>query len=480
MNQANLIKPLKIKHTSNKPNNQLQVAQTIVDAQYSATTYIYQLPKGTKLIHTIDPKTADTIIRAFFKAGALYEEQHGVPSGTSHFLEHIIGGNPNSKFKTKSAIDNYVYGDASRPSIINNAWTSRFLHGYWAYTNSQGESRLADYMKYKLIYPIENIGKYIEKERKIILAERGEHPKISEDWYRQLLSFLFNGSTRYSGYVLGEIESIKAITKEDIEKYYTKALIQPKLAFSLQSPTASINPQLLNALNSIESEYATTHSNGTYDIEESFENSYQIDYFRDKKADSVSFFLFFFEKESLHIDYAKRAKNYLLQNLLSKLIFDILREKLGYIYSSRMITDSSLTQTYDLIGMNLKCTLGNLTKALDQLYKIVFIEAQKFLISKNGVRWLNDIISSYLFPNTYEFDRSYAFIKASTLLHGHEIADFEKEKKSVAETTTDDIIIEMQRIFKIPMRVFITSDLDEKTVIQAYKKSHLHNHFSQL
>ncbi|MDQ6986136.1 MAG: hypothetical protein Q9M91_07360 [Candidatus Dojkabacteria bacterium] len=126
---------------------------------------IYQLDNKVKLIHSENPNTLDFDFSIIIKGGSYYERQVGVPQGTAHLLEHIIAANPNNLFKTRSEIDNFTYGTRTRPSIDHNASTSREYIYIYAHSNFKAWKEVIDFNFARVNYPLDNIEKFIEKER---------------------------------------------------------------------------------------------------------------------------------------------------------------------------------------------------------------------------------------------------------------------------------------------------------------------------
>lgn len=448
----------------------IQHNRIIEDQEYGANTKFYTLPSGTSFVHTIDPKTTDSSFYSIFKAGALHEKKLGVETGTAHFLEHMISSNPNSRFKSKIAIDNFAYGTVKHPRIMYNAWTSRFVQSHYGYTNNEGENRIAQFFKASLLYPEQNFEKYIEKERKIIRAERAGKLKPEESVDLAFLRFIFDNTTEYSNYLLGEDENILNITTEMLTKFYKHAFTSDRTAIALQTATDEIHKDMIDALYAIDDHLGKHKNSFNHEINEKFINKEKVTHFQDKRAQGVSMDIVYFDlSKAEKIDYRLVARNYLVRSLINKVSFDYLREKRGLVYSAEAFNASGLSVKYDVVGFSASCSLENYDKLISETKRLFEKEIPKFARSAQGKRWYQDVVSRYIYPNTYEFNREYAFGKAYAQLHNYEISEFEKRKQAIVNTTIDDVLSEYEKMLKIPKATFVSSDQESEKMIGMLK-----------
>ncbi|GAB4160193.1 MAG: hypothetical protein Fur003_3850 [Candidatus Dojkabacteria bacterium] len=446
----------------------------IEDTQYGATTFLYQLPSGLKLVHTLDPKTVDTNINVLYKAGSLYEPLLDVPNGTAHLLEHLLC-NPNKVFKTKRTQDSFRFGDKKKPTLRTNASTSRFTQSIWGFTNYEGELRLAKYLAAQIDNSLENIVKDLEKERKIVIAERNRYAKRTESTGLQYLEFIFKKDKSYSSHVLGEVEEISQINNDSIKKAWDR-LISPNRAILTVQTHRELTTAFKKALLHIDQAINSSELSTLPDIKENFTNEYRYHHHKDTQAQGVYIEFNIFNEYDKVINYKKRAVNYLTRVLLDKVVEDEMREKRGLVYSSRGINDGGYTIHYNIVGYSFECSHDDLLTAINEFNKIMNSKAEKFINSKAGAKWLESKISDYIFPNTLEYNRNYAYELGFDILHEHELFDFEKLKEAAVKVQKDEIIANLKALYTTPMHVFMVSDKEKEKMIGLYEKSDFHKH----
>ena len=199
---------------------------TFTDSLTKIHHTIYQLDNGIKILHAKSPSSIEYVITVIVKAGSVFENINNVPHGTAHFLEHIVTGNPNKLLKSKFEIDEFESGTKEDPEIYSNAFTSaKYIH-FYSYGNEDGLKRINQRIKSIVDYPLENIPKYIEKERKVILAEQSHMNKEEFDRNLQFSKFIYNNQNNgFTHPLIGRKEDIKTITTQNIETFFTSLLL---------------------------------------------------------------------------------------------------------------------------------------------------------------------------------------------------------------------------------------------------------------
>ncbi|HRI05785.1 MAG TPA: insulinase family protein [Candidatus Dojkabacteria bacterium] len=460
----------------------MKILKTWKDERYGAQNTIYKLPNGTKLFHSIDPKTVDSTFTIYTKGGGLYENSIGTTNGTAHFLEHVLATNPNRHFKTRKQIEAYEFGTRAYPKIHSNAWTSRFGIAFHASTHYKGEYRAIKRVFSMLDSDPDTFGKYIEKERKIILAELGQKDKPEKNAFLNYLDFVFGHLTEdYRKYVLGTEEDIKKISEEDLKTHYERIMSQDSVILALQSPS-EISPKSRKIIDNIDKFFAARKNPPLQPIpNEDMQNQFKYKHFRDEKAANISIEIDTFSPNTLKQDYRGRALRVFSFEMIHYILFQELREKKGYIYSSNPFYVNSLLNAYSLKGTYFSTNIENFKKAVDEYQKIVSKRVHTFAKSKLGIKWLESQISGVIYPSTSEYNDDYASTHASKYLDGYELSDFEKFKKAVMSIKVEDILSYIQdEILNKPSVIWITSDREDQEIERIFKQTLLYKHQSSL
>jgi predicted Zn-dependent peptidase len=172
------------------------------------------LDNGLKIfLCPLDRHTVHARITTFFGGSTLEFEQNGqdikVPAGIAHFLEHEM-------FEKKDGVDPVVLYENNGAS--GNAFTSPYITSYHFTRVSHFYDNLNILLKsiHEPYFTDENV----LKEQGIILQEKKQ--SLDNPSYivyeRSLLNLLYNLDFKNS--VLGTLDDIKSITKEDLYKCY--------------------------------------------------------------------------------------------------------------------------------------------------------------------------------------------------------------------------------------------------------------------
>lgn len=149
---------------------------------------------------------------SYYKVGGKYEKKG--TTGASHFLEHMMF--KGAKKYGPGAFDRLVEGNGGQ----NNAFTSNDLTVYYETLPSEHFNIIADLeadrMANLLLDP-----ESFEKERLVVLEERRMRYENSDrgKLYLSMMKEVFRG-TPYGKSVIGEAEDLKALTRDDVQKYF--------------------------------------------------------------------------------------------------------------------------------------------------------------------------------------------------------------------------------------------------------------------
>jgi predicted Zn-dependent peptidase len=446
--------------------------------KYNNITYkTYELENGIKLLHLDNPATIDFDFSIIFKAGTSFEMKEGVPKGTSHFLEHILL-NPNSTFKTKAEVDRFEQGTKDRPAIYSNGYTTRKNIFFTCHSNEQGHMRVLERLESILEFPKRKFSNMIEKEKGIILAEKSRKPKREKDSYLMSLEFLFKDIQDEFAYdVLGEMEDIKSIGIDDLEKLFKNRFVTGNCVFTVQS-NGELRKSVQNKLEEISKKIPNTRISKHREVV--LENKWRVGTFTDEKANGVSIDFIYFNRSEKKIDYKQYGIEYIAGRLFDWLAFDILREKMSLIYDFSVYRIANLSYDYDLNGFRFTTEKEKVSKMLEELYTLLYKTSFLFLKSKRGKEWFDDVISTYIFPRTPKFNEELAENAVTGLLEDGEIFNTNTAVREAKKITREDIKKHITNRLNIPPHIWIESDMSKRKMIEVIEKSPFAKQFNRV
>ena len=440
------------------------------DKRNNITNFLYETSNGVKLLSAVNPTTTDIHISTVFRAGSCFEPLIGVPTGTAHFLEHLLC-KPNRVFKTKRAIDEFEYGDRQHPGLNVNAATSKKYIYVTGYTNERGGDRLRKRLKTVLLYPSSLFKKYIEEEREIILAELVREPKPEKDRLLSSDEFSFGRFLpHFTHRILGSYEDVKRVTVADLEKFHKAMIGSQHVIFSCQTKTELSDEEL---------EWFESVAVSLRDLEkpflppkESIENFYGTCAFTDDHDEGMFFSIRIFSPVRKKVDYRKEVLFELTGDLLNKISFDILREEKGLIYGFELFSKRALSFTYEMHGFTFTTEVEKAAEGLEAVYDLLYKRMVLFLKSKKAEKWFESAVSIYLFPHTKSYDPEYAEGRVVEIIEGNEIYLFGKSVPVAKKVTLADLLDYVKKeLIAVPPHVWVTSPLSKARMENLLHKS---------
>jgi predicted Zn-dependent peptidase len=181
--------------------------------------HTHTLANGLQIIGETNPAALCAAVAFWVRTGARDETPQ--VSGVSHFLEHMV-------FKGTPKRDAFtVNRDFSRIGADNNAFTSEentvFHAAFLPEFLPEAVDVLADIMRPSLR------GEDFDTEKKVILDEIVRY-EVQPGWatYDNARRLYFGGHPLGNS-VLGSTESIKALTRDQMEAYYRKRYVAPNI-----------------------------------------------------------------------------------------------------------------------------------------------------------------------------------------------------------------------------------------------------------
>ena len=444
--------------------------------KYNNITYkVYQTNNGIKVLHLDNPATIDFNFAIVVKAGSAHEDSEEVPRGTAHFLEHMLP-NPNSTFKNKDIIDSFEKGDRESPALNINASTTKKNIYFTGYSNEKGKYRILDRVGSFIQFPKRKFANQIEKERGIILAEKSRKIKKEKDSFLMSLEFLFQDTQPEFVYDnLGEVDDIKRIGIEDLKKYFKKRFVTGNTVFAIQSK-GELNRRIINKLEKISNSFEISKTVNFRKV--NLENMYRIGAFEEDRANGISISFIYFERDEGKIDYKQSAKRYISGRLLYWLAFDRLREKKSLIYDFSLFKVNSLSYDSFFFGFRFVTEKEKVKQMLIELHSLLYEDIFAFLKTKRGKERFEDIISSYIFPQTTVFDEEAAESSSVSLLENDEVYNSSLSVKEAKKISLEDIIDDIKTWVNTPPHIWIEGDMSEDEMIGIIKDSPFEKRFS--
>lgn len=436
----------------------------------------YELDNGIKVFHAKNPSSIEYVLTVVVRAGSSFENSNNVPQGTAHFLEHIISGNPNKLLKSKFEIDEFESGTREDPEIFSNASTSKKYMYFYSYGNDEGSGRINQRIKSVINYPLENIEKYIEKERSIILAEQSQMNKKEFNKYLQFSKFLYNEKENgFTHTIIGEKEDIEKISAENIKTFFKNQFTPENTIITVQTGRNLRKSEIrdIEELGKLFGDKAKEKEQPKAPVE----INKRIHHFKDNQIEGVSLALLFIKDNKKTLDYTQEALEYLFRSLIRKISHDYLREKEGLIYSSHISNNTSLSFDKRLVGYQIVMQPENYNNVLKALDKMIQKKLNSFLNSKQGRVWFESAISAYIFPRNVPYKTDYAEKKGLPLIEDAEVLQLDRAVNEALRIEIGDIEEFSREFFKTKPLFWIESDTKGDDLIKDLKDSKLYNSF---
>jgi hypothetical protein len=384
--------------------------------------------------------------------------------------------NPNAIFKTKDQINRFEQGGIDRPNIFINAFTNRKYIVFSGNGHEDGKKRILERLGSIYQFPKKKFNNQIEKERGIILAEKSRKLKKENDNYLMSLEFLFKGiQDEFTGDVLGEIDEIKSISRDDLERYFKSKITFNNTVISIQS-NGILDKETEKILEDISERLPKVDVKRDKDIK--LENMYRVGSFTDKRENGVSVAFVYFRKDTPKIDYNIRLKEYLFTKLLDWLSFEILREKKSLIYSFSPFRNWNNSFEYILYGYKFTTEKEKIAETIEEYYKLMYEYTFKFLRTKKGKEWFEDALSNYIYPKTAVYDDTLAEGVATTVVEGNEIFNYNKAVRQAKKIKIGDIKEFLNTQLDIPPHIWIEGNITKKEVSNIIKSSSFEKRFN--
>lgn len=372
-------------------------------------------------------------------------DEEGYPNGIAHFTEHTIF--KGTTHKKASAISSYI--DSLGGEL--NAYTTKeeiVLHSTVLKEDISKACSLLMELATCPSFP----EKEIETERGVVIDEiLSYRDSPADDVYDHFETMLFEGHP-LSPMILGNIQSVKKITAEELRRFVAEKFIPESMAFTM---VADIDERKMEStLKKMAAKYFPTQSDGTGGM-------------AGRKPEGEKYFcppknIFDKKVEKRHheanvvigclapslYDEKERLTAILLGNILAgpasnSILCSILREKNGWVYA----VESSYTQYSDtgIMAITLGCDRDNLEKCLLSVKKEI-LKLQTIPLSDRRLKAAKKQLLGQLAISGDNGESQCLSMGKSLLAYGTIPSD-ESNRNRIESITSEDLMNSAREIF---------------------------------
>lgn len=356
-------------------------------------------------------------IQVYIPLGSIHEPNN--KRGISHFLEHI-------KFKRskKFAKANDFLQEFSNITTISNAYTTKDHTSYYIRTLESNWKKVVELMN-ELVFNTRFTKQDIDLEKNVIIEEKltreGDLESLNDIDIHDEISIL-DSKNPYSKSVIGDMNHIKKMTKNDLEKYNKRYInnylvvisCTDKIKSEVKKKCIKLFPDSTNKKNK---ELENTKS-FKYTLTIRNLNLPQNNIFINFKSFSES------DPNKYYLDFIESF----IANQRNSILFKKLRKDNGLVYGVStynesykdygcfriLISSNTSNNPTDIVNMVfneiIKLKTNGLTDAALKKYKKQFIERIKYYFKDNDV--LINKFGSYLY-----YDRSFTVKKYENIIN---------------------------------------------------------------
>ncbi len=454
------------------------------DSYYKTKNSLYKHKNGLRLIYSNKPDSSELNITYTILGGSYFEDELNVPYGTAHFLEHMIC-KPNNLLKSDAAIRKYKYGNRQEPSLKFNANCNYNTINLTADIHKDGWEKSIKFLYHTVDYPTVKFRKYIESEKKVVIAESMRYKRDDRNPVLVQNKFLLGEKyKRYQKLSLGYPESISKITSKDLEKYWESIHNPQNIIISIQN-RGEITKNMLADISSIAQLSSKNQKEEALKIKLLKINNDKFKYkcFRNKDAQDIRLDFSFW------IPTAK-GEAYTDEQYIENLLKNLARSAMKLVLHKRLREDKKLIYMCDnyingffphknIAGIIIDVELVNLKLVLDEVYSMfygpeVYSPFYRFLRSREFKIWLEDRISQDLFMGNIDYDRNYAYRLGLLALTDYTpyIFDYDKSKKLIRDIKSKKVYNYSKELFyNNKPRLFIDSPYKSKEIEEVIESS---------
>jgi predicted Zn-dependent peptidase len=206
-------------------------------------------------------------------------------------------------------------------------------------------------------------------------------------------------------------------------------------------------------------------------------NQKDLGYFFDEHTTGTTIEFLHFDDYEGAINYKREAETNLLHKLIHKLGFDILREKKGLIYDLSASISMSYSASNAVDGINFVTENKKIKEMLEAIDKLIYKDLEHFIKSEDGTRWLEHVLSKFIYPTTISYNSDLANSIATTYFETGELYNYNKYVEEAKKITKERIIELIHEFQNIPPHIWVESNLPKKEVEKVVKESTLWKRF---
>ena len=127
----------------------------------------------------------------------------------------------------------------------------------------------------------------------------------------------------------------------------------------------------------------------------------------------------------------------------------------------------------------LRFTVENsrVAELLANVTPFLFEDIEKFIKSDKGTRWINNVLSNYIYPTTIVYDQDLPYDIAVDYSEYGELYNYNKYVNEVKKITKKELIQKLHELQSTPPHIWIESNLDKKEIEKTVKESTIWKRF---
>lgn len=388
----------------------------------------------------------------FIKAGTVNEDSYN--SGISHFIEHMLfkGTANKSAMDIASTID-HLGGDI-------NAYTSKECTGIYAKVLPKDITTPIDIISDMIMNSLFDEAD-IDKEKSVIKEEIKSYDDTPEEINYDLLSEIVYKGTYLTHPILGTLESVDAITREEIINYIKTFYTNENIAIAVAGDFDE--DLVIDKLNETIGNY-NNNTNKKISAQSFIENQSGYHY-RSKDFEQTHIDLSFWGPDSnSELYYAAHIFNNILAGTMSSRLFQKIREEKGLVY-----TIYSQINSYEMAGnMTIGYSLGD-----DQLEHATEVVIDELLKIKNNGITIEEFDNSrkHLIGNVAlntETSDAYMSMMAKELLFNRPVKHIDEIIEEIQNTTYEDILKVIELFFNQKKAISSVGKIEKKDIMKLY------------
>jgi predicted Zn-dependent peptidase len=393
-------------------------------------------------------------IGLYVAAGTVHEDKFS--KGISHVIEHMLFKGTESMTAARIAQEIDSLGGEI------NAYTSKECTGIYAKVLPEDIAIPIEIISDMVLHSLFDSAE-LEKEKSVIIEEIKSYEDTPDELNYDLLSEVIYRGTSLVNPILGDEDSVKAVTRQEIMTYMENHYTADRMVISV---AGRFDSETVGKL--LESAFGTIKPVSTKKVYPPISTEIQTGYsFRHKEFEQTHIdFAFWGPPAEDTMYYAAHIANNIIAGAMSSRLFQRLREDLGLVY-----TIYSQISSYEHTGnmtVGMSVSEENINQAVQtvleelKLLRTEGITEEEFLQSRKHLMGSVQIST--------ETSDQYMSLMAKDLLFGRELEEVEDIVNKIRRTTYSDTQSTLKLIFEKEKAVSAVGKISKSIIMDIYAK----------